>query len=117
MPYVTLAVPAGMPVDFAVLLDGLPVAPEQWGTRLPLDPGKHEITASGTKLRKFSQTIELRRASTSASISCPSARPAPRCASASPDAPSGTLLLVDGQPRRWPRRPRSCISTRGCIAC
>ena len=98
VPYVTLAVPAGMPVDFAVLLDGLPVAPEQWGTRLPLDPGKHEITASGTKLRKFSQTIEL-RAGKHLRIDILSEREASAEVRLSlPDAPSGTLLLVDGQP-------------------
>lgn len=98
VPYVTLAVPAGMPVDFAALLDGLPVAKDLWGTKQPLDPGKHEITASGTKLRKFSRTIELGPGKHIRVDILPEREASAEVRLYLPSAPNGTLLLVDDQP-------------------
>lgn len=98
VPYVTLAVPAGLPVDFAVLLDGLPVAAELWGTKQPLDPGKHEITASGTKLRKFSQTIELRPGKHIRVDVVPEREASAEVRLYLSEAPKGARILVDGQP-------------------
>lgn len=98
VPYLTLAVPAGLPVDFTVLLDGLPVAPEQWGSKQPLDAGKHEITASGTKLRKLSKTLELRPGKHLRVDVLPEREASAEVRVYLTDAPKGTLLLVDGQP-------------------
>ena len=98
VPYLTLAVPAGLPVDFTILLDGLPVAPELWGAKQALDPGKHEIAATGTKLRKFSQTIDLRPGKHSRVDILLEREASAEVRLHLPDAPAGTLLLVDGQP-------------------
>ena len=98
VPYLTLAVPAGMPVDFTVLLDGLPIAQELWGIKQPLDPGKHEITASGTKMRKFSQTIELRDGKHVRVDVLPEREASAEVRIYLSDAPKGTQILVDGKP-------------------
>lgn len=97
VPYLTLAVPAGMPVDFTILLDGLPVSSALWGTKQPLDPGKHEISATGTKLRRFSQTIELRAGKQTRVEVLPEREASAEVRLYLPDAPKGTLLLLDGQ--------------------
>lgn len=97
VPYVTLAVPAGMPNDFALLLDGLPVAQELWGSMQPLDPGKHEITASGTKLRRFSQIIELRAGKHLRVEVLPEREASAEVRLFLPDLPKGTVIFVDGK--------------------
>lgn len=98
VPFLTLAVPAGMPNDFTVLLDGLPVAQELWGTRQPLDPGKHEITASGTKQRKFSKTIELQLGGVLRVEVLPEREASAEVRLYIPDAPTGTQVFIDGKP-------------------
>lgn len=97
VPYLTLAVPAGLPVDFTVLLDGLPVAQDLWGSKLPLDPGKHEITTSGTKLRRFSQTVELRAGKQVRLEVLPEREASAEVRVYLPDAPKGTRIHVDGK--------------------
>lgn len=98
VPYVTLAVSAGMPVDFSILLDGLQVSQELWGTKQPLDPGKHEITASGTKLRRFSQTIESKEGRHIRVEVLPEREASAEVRLYLPDAPKGTQIFIDGKP-------------------
>lgn len=97
VPYLTLAVPAGMPVDFTLLLDGLPVPQDLWGIRQPLDPGKHEITARGAKLRNFSQTLELKAGKNVRIDVLPEREASAEVRFYFAEVPKGTQIFVDGK--------------------
>ena len=99
VPNLTVAIPANIPADFSVKLDGLPFAREQWGTVVPLDPGKHELTASGTKLRTLTRAIELRVGQRLRVDLSPEREASAEVRLLLPEAasPKGTVLLVDGQ--------------------
>lgn len=59
IPYLTLAVPSDLPPDFVLLLDGKPVPAASWGTALPVDPGSHEIAATGMRLFPYKSAVVL----------------------------------------------------------
>jgi hypothetical protein len=54
-----IAVPEGAPADLQVSRDGVPVGKAQWGTPVPVDPGKHEVTASAKGPLAFRASVEL----------------------------------------------------------
>lgn len=99
VPRLTLAVPADVPFDFVLTLDGLPVAKELWGATQLLDPGKHEVTATGTKMRKFTQTLELRVGEQSRVDVSPEheASAVVRLSLPERSRPKGMTVYVDGQ--------------------
>lgn len=51
--------PSDLPPDFVLLLDGKPVPAASWGTALPVDPGSHEISATGTRLFPYKTSVVL----------------------------------------------------------
>lgn len=59
VPHVTLVVPSDLPTDFALLLDGKLVPAAQWGTEMPVDPGGHEVAATGTRLLPFKRSLTI----------------------------------------------------------
>lgn len=54
-----IKVPEGAPADTKVTRDGTEVGNAQWGTPVPLDPGKHEVTATATGKAMFRTTVKL----------------------------------------------------------
>ena len=57
VPYITFAMPSDLPTDFSLLLDGKSVPSEKWGTALPVDPGGHEVAATGSRIAPYKQSI------------------------------------------------------------
>ncbi|MFO0576144.1 MAG: hypothetical protein U1A78_19245 [Polyangia bacterium] len=51
--------PSDLPPDFVLLLDGKPVPAASWGTALPVDPGSHEIAATGARLLPYKTAVVL----------------------------------------------------------
>lgn len=99
VPYITLVMPSDLPTDFSLLLDGKPLPADKWGTALPVDPGGHEVAASGSRIEPYKQSIfakegdkqrvELnlqREASAKVVVELPSRV-----------MPSDATMLVDGQ--------------------
>lgn len=60
VPYVTLALPADLPADFVLLLDGRLIPSDRWGLAMPLDPGGHEVAATGARMSPYKQSIVMR---------------------------------------------------------
>ncbi len=51
--------PANAPADLKVTRDGQPIGQAQWGTAVPVDPGKHTVTAQVPGRVPFTATVEL----------------------------------------------------------
>lgn len=49
--------PAARVPELRVTLDGTELSPAAWGTRLPLDPGEHVVTAEATGRERFAETF------------------------------------------------------------
>jgi hypothetical protein len=65
--------------------DGVALAPAQWQTPIPLDPGEHAIAASVPNGKTWRSTIALQRDSVTMKVVIPSLRaPAPSDSNASP---------------------------------
>ncbi|WP_437643354.1 hypothetical protein [Sorangium sp. So ce362] len=67
----TITAPADAPADLQVKRDGAPVGRAQWGTPVPLDPGKHTIEASAAGRTPFVKAVELTRAGASETVAIP----------------------------------------------
>ncbi len=59
VPRLMLRVPADLPPDFKLTLDGAEVPKEAWGTAVETDPGRHAITATAARHRPIEQSFEL----------------------------------------------------------
>jgi hypothetical protein len=59
VPHVTLAVPAQAPGQLAITVDGDELPSSAWGVAIELDPGRHDIAATGPRLRPFAAAVEL----------------------------------------------------------
>lgn len=60
VPHVVLAVPAALPEQFVVKLDGAEVPRSTWGTSIEVDPGPHQIVATGSRFAKLERQVVLR---------------------------------------------------------
>lgn len=58
MPRLTLALLSDVPEGTEVKLDGEVVPRGGWGVAAELDPGSHEVTASGPRRKSFAQKLE-----------------------------------------------------------
>lgn len=59
VPTLTVQVDGAPPADFKLTVDGKDVPPEQRSAPLPLDPGEHVVSASGTGMRPFESRVRL----------------------------------------------------------
>lgn len=61
LPKLTVIVPeASRRSDLEIRRDGVLVGPAQWGNAVPVDPGKHELSASATGKRPVTRALEAR---------------------------------------------------------
>ncbi|WP_437662754.1 hypothetical protein [Sorangium sp. So ce1182] len=67
----TITAPADAPADLQVKRDGALVGRAQWGTPVPVDPGKHTIEASAAGRAPFARTVDLARAGVTESVAIP----------------------------------------------
>jgi len=60
MTFVVVDVPDASRVPGLELArDGVPLEPASWGTKLPVDPGTHELTASATRRKPWERTFDV----------------------------------------------------------
>ncbi|MBI3205660.1 MAG: hypothetical protein HYZ29_29240 [Myxococcales bacterium] len=59
VPRITLALPSDAPDGTEVKLDGEVVPRGGWGVATEIDPGPHEVTATGPRRKPFASKIEL----------------------------------------------------------
>ncbi|XYH92617.1 hypothetical protein ACMHYB_32665 [Sorangium sp. So ce1128] len=83
----TITAPADAPGDLQVKRDGALVGRAQWGTPVPVDPGKHTIEASAAGRAPFARTVDLTRAGATETVAIP---PLPAGAPARAAAPPAT---------------------------
>ncbi|WP_441285879.1 hypothetical protein ACSRUE_25600 [Sorangium sp. KYC3313] len=99
----TITAPADSPADLQVKRDGALVGRAQWGTPVPVDPGKHTVEASAAGRAPFARSVELTRAGASETLAIP---PLPAGAPArdaalppsGPPAPAGAAAPPPGGP-------------------
>ncbi|WP_437312644.1 hypothetical protein [Sorangium sp. So ce385] len=80
----TITAPADAPADLQVKRDGALVGRAQWGTPVPVDPGKHTVEASAAGRSPFVKTVELNKAGASETVAVPPLAGAPARAAAPP---------------------------------
>lgn len=85
VPWIKLKVLGARP-DQEVLVDGVVVREPAWGTKMSLDPGKHEVRARAPGMRHWSQTLDL-SASVGVSVTVPALRPAEQPAASGEQQP------------------------------
>jgi len=73
VPWIKLKVLGARP-DQEVLVDGVVVREPAWGTKMSLDPGRHEVRARAPGMRDWSQTVEL-SPSVGVSVAVPALQP------------------------------------------
>ncbi|MEO8903498.1 MAG: hypothetical protein ABI488_14845 [Polyangiaceae bacterium] len=73
---VDVPVPAQV-AGLSVTRDGQPVRQAQWGTALPIDPGKHQLTASAPGKKPWQVEIEISKPGRTETISVPVLADAP----------------------------------------
>ncbi|XXY50648.1 hypothetical protein WME91_05840 [Sorangium sp. So ce269] len=95
----TITAPADAPADLQVKRDGALVGRAQWGTPVPVDPGKHTIEASAAGRAPFARTVDLARAGATETVAIP---PLPAGAPARAAAPpaSGAAQPTSGAAAR-----------------
>lgn len=52
--------PASQPESFTLLRDGAPLPRASWNLKVPVDPGRHTLTASAPGYRTWTQTVLIR---------------------------------------------------------
>ncbi len=55
----TLVIPRDAPTGLRIDLDGVEVAPGDWGKALPIDPGRHTIAARATGVKTWTGTVDV----------------------------------------------------------
>jgi len=80
VPWIKLKVASARP-DQEVLVDGIVVREPAWGTKMSLDPGKHEVTARAPGMRDWGQTVAL-AVSVGILVEVPALRPGEQSANA-----------------------------------
>lgn len=86
VPWVKLKV-AGARPDQEVLLDGIVVREPAWGTKMFLDPGRHEVTARAPGMLDWGQSVEL-AVSVGILVEVPALRPGEQSANAGEPPPA-----------------------------
>jgi hypothetical protein len=74
--HVVIRVSAPVP-SLVVERDGMAISEAAWGSRLPVDPGKHRLTASASSHEPWSASFDLSRAGETVIIDVPALRALP----------------------------------------
>jgi hypothetical protein len=98
VPHLTLAVVAGLPPDFALELDGAPVAASGWGVASPIDPGHHEVRATGHRLAPWKQAIDVAEGAAVRVDVTPARLPTATVSFGFQARPAGLAVMLDGRP-------------------
>ncbi|WP_080682321.1 serine/threonine-protein kinase [Sorangium cellulosum] len=126
----TITAPADAPADLQVKRDGALVGRAQWGTPVPVDPGKHTVEASAAGRSPFVKTVELNKAGASETVTVPQLAGAPARAAAppvsgpaappparaaAPPASGAALAPVAGRPAFPPPQPLTRRRSKGMM--
>jgi serine/threonine-protein kinase len=88
LPRLTIVVPAGSHAPgLQVMRDGVAVGEIQWGSALPVDPGKREVTVSAPGRKTFTDTVTVSEGM-AATLKVPALEPSTEGAAAPPAAPA-----------------------------
>jgi hypothetical protein len=80
LPRLTITVPpASHAAGLQVTRDGVAVGETQWGSAMPVDPGKHEITVSAPGRETYTDTVTVSEGA-AATVKVPALEPAPESA-------------------------------------
>lgn len=96
VPHVVLAVPADLPEQFAVKLDGTAVPRSTWGASIEVDPGPHQIVAAGPRFAKLERMIVLREGELQRIELRPQHQPTATLDLRFPLLPDGLAVTLDG---------------------
>ncbi len=123
----TLVVPKDAPAGLQVELDGVEVAPGDWGRASPIDPGHHTIGARATGRKPWTGTVDVGADHDNQTMKigplvsdapAPVAVPAMAPTSAPPDAPPSTEPAPDVQSTEgaWKRPAGWIVGGAGVVA-
>jgi hypothetical protein len=98
---VRIAVPPDAPGDLEVKRDGTAISRALWGTGIPVDPGKHVISASASGKETWEGTITVDAPGTTQAIEVPPLKDKPASA-ATPSAVPVTPATVEPIPTSTP---------------
>ena len=98
VPRLTLAVPSDAPAEMIVKVDDVEVPRAAWGTAVETDPGKHYVTASAPRRRKFEKELQLASGQQLRIELLTPRVPTARIALRFTSRPSGLDVQVDGAP-------------------
>jgi hypothetical protein len=101
---ITIQVAASLEDSLRISLDGKAVAPEDWGSAIPVDPGNHLVVArSGQAERVFEAFVDATRTTASVTIDkIVDARPAAAAASPVPPRGDGIKATANANGARSP---------------
>lgn len=84
--------------------DGTVVGPSLWGTALPVDSGKHEISVSANGKRQWSSVVEAAGEGSTVTVTIPSLKEEPTVGpilSAAPSAAPSTVPVTAAESAQW----------------
>ncbi|XXX71928.1 hypothetical protein WMF30_30210 [Sorangium sp. So ce134] len=132
----TITAPADAPADLQVRRDGALVGRAQWGTPVPVDPGKHTVEAFAAGRAPFVKAVELNKAGASETVAVPplpagpparaaappvsgappvGAAPPPPARAAAPPASGAALAPVAGRAPAPPAQPLTRRRSKGMM--
>lgn len=98
VPHIVLVVPADLPEQFVVKLDGAEIPRSTWGTSIEVDPGPHLLLASGPRFAQIERKIVLKEGELQRTELRPQAKPTATLALRFPLRPDGLAATIDGNP-------------------
>jgi hypothetical protein len=115
LPKLTISVPPDAPMAIDVRQDGETVLRAVWGSAVPIDPGKHTISAEAAGFEPWSTTIDVPAEKTTVRLAVPllEKETVPRAVAAPPPAPARTPATTPaaGSPQRTTAPSASTAST------
>jgi hypothetical protein len=79
--------PEAMVPGLSIKLDDTLIAKAAWGTKVPIDPGKHSIVAEAPGRRTFATTVEIGPTAAEPTVTIPPLAAAPRAPGNAPSSP------------------------------
>ena len=97
VPHVVLAVPADLPEQFVVKLDGAEIPRSTWGTSIEVDPGPHQLVSVGPRFARIERKIVLREGELQRIELRPQHKPTATLEFRFPLRPDGLAVTLDGK--------------------